>query len=104
MFLELQKGENLYALGAGTKAEMKLKGVARYISHSGSVDKLPLVVSDKGYGIVMASSNAVLCCDIPTYGTQICADGETQLDYYFIAGEKITDILSAYDYLCKDKN
>ena len=100
LYLDLQKGETLSALGPGTKASLKLKGVARYISHTGAVDKLPLILSDKGYGILVAASGAVIGCDIPTYGTQICAENEQQLDYYFIAGEHESDILSAYDYLC----
>ena len=98
-YLETQKGETWYALGAGTKAELKLTGNARYISHIGRVEKLPLIVSDKGYGILVASSEPVFCCDIPGYGTQLCAEYETQIDYYFIAGERTGDILVAYDYL-----
>lgn len=99
-YLELQKGENLAALGAGTKVNLKLKHAARYISHTGGVEKLPLIVSDKGYGILVASLEPVFCSDISAYGTQICMENTAQIDYYFIGGEQTSDILSAYDYLC----
>ena len=102
LYLEWTKNENLYALGTGIRATLALKGTARYISHTGRVEKLPMVVSDKGYGLVIASADPTLCSTLPTYGAQICVDGANVLDYYFISGKTPEDIIASYRKLCGD--
>lgn len=99
LYLDWPKSENLYALGLGRKAELPLKGVARYISHPGGV-KLPMVVSEKGYGLVIASGGPVCCCDISNYGTHLLAEDTEVLDYYFIAGSDAEELSTAYGDLC----
>ena len=79
---------------------MNLRGTARYISHSGADTELPFLLSDKGYGILVASDGPTLCCDISTYGSYLYTEGVSQMDYYFIVGKKTSTILSAYAYLC----
>lgn len=100
LFLEWQKGENVYGMGAQNKSGMNLRGSARYISHGKGTDELPLLLSDKGYGILVASDGSVLSCDVPAYGSYLNIEGEGQLDYYFIAGKQQSTILNAYAYLC----
>ena len=53
-----------------------------------------------GYGIILAADSPVICCDLSTYGTYLCAESEVQMDYYFIAGKRPNTILNAYAYLC----
>lgn len=100
LYLDWPKNENLYAIGPGTKTTLPLKGITRYISHKKSVDKLPLVLSDKGYALLVAADGPVFCCDIPTYGTHLCAENTELLDYYFIMGKDTKELVSTYDYLC----
>lgn len=99
LYLNWPKNETLHAPGPGTKTMLPLKGVARYISHKKSVDKLPMVLSDKGYALLIASDEPVFCCDIPTYGTHLCAENTELLDYYFIIGKDKNELISTYDYL-----
>ena len=99
LYLDFQKGENIYGLGVNSQAGINLRGTARYISHGESATELPLLLSDKGYGILVASDGPVLCCDIPTYGSFLYTERNFQMDYYFIAGQKPNTILSAYAYL-----
>lgn len=97
LFLDLQKGEQLFAMGPAGQGGLKLKGSARYISTG---EGLPFILSDKGYGILPASSGTVICCDIPAYGSYIYMEGQEQQDYYFIAGKQQQNILNAYAFLC----
>lgn len=112
LFLELQKGEQLFAgsmepggsMGSGgpmgssdPQGVLKLRGSARYISTGNG---LPFLLSDKGYGILPATSGSVISCDIPAYGTYLYMDGQEQQDYYFIAGKQQQNILNAYRLLC----
>ena len=69
---------------------------ARYISFGGKKHRMPLVLSNRGYGIAAAAKNTVLLCDIKTYGQYLYAEGERQLDYYFICGEKPENIITRY--------
>ena len=69
------------------------------ISHDGG-NELPLLLSDNGYGILVATNKPVICCDISVYGSYLCAEDEQQLDYYFIGGKKQVTIMNAYAYLC----
>lgn len=100
MFLDWKKEEKLYGLGTRQQGGMELRSTARYISHGNCVEELPFVLSDRGYGILMATTGPAICCDLPSYGSFLYTENETQLDYYFIAGKKQTTIMNAYGYLC----
>lgn len=104
LYLDWQKKENLYGMGAGDTAGLSLRGSARYISHAGTGGadggELPFVLSDQGYGIVVAADSSVMCCDIPAYGSYLYAQNEEQMDFYFITGKRQNTIMNAYAYLC----
>lgn len=104
LYLEWPKNENLYGMGAGTKAELSLKGVARYISHVGKPEKLPMVVSEKGYALVMANPGSVFCCNVPAYGIHICEEQTGVLDYYFIIGNTKEELIDRYHQLIGKKD
>lgn len=72
---------------------------ARYISFGGRQQRLPLVVSNKGYGIATASSRTALFCNIKMYGQYIFAEGDTQSDYYFIGAGSVGHTLELYGTL-----
>lgn len=100
LFLELQKGESLYGLGSMGSGGMNLRNTARYISHGERAEELPFLLSDQGYGILLATDGPAIWCDISAYGSWLSAEGENWLDYYFIVGKKQNTILNAYAYLC----
>ena len=100
LYPDWQKEESIYAMGAGETQGMNIRKTARYISHVNASNALPFLLSDKGYGIVLAADSPVISCDIPAYGSYLCAESEVQIDYYFIAGRKPNTILNAYAYLC----
>ncbi|MDE6641347.1 MAG: DUF4968 domain-containing protein, partial [Acetatifactor sp.] len=97
LFFDLQKGEQLFAMGPAGQGGLKLRGSARYISTG---EGLPFLMSDKGYGILPATSGKVINCDIPAYGSYLYMEGQEQQDYYFIAGKQQQNILNAYKFLC----
>ena len=100
LYLDWQKNENVYAMGAEETSGINLKGSARYISHEKHSGELPFILSDQGYGIVVAADSPVIGCDIPTYGSYIHAESEEQIDFYFITGRRQNTIMNAYAYLC----
>lgn len=106
LFLDYAKDEHLYSFGPENRASLKLRGTARYISHSagtngsGAFSELPFLLSDRGYGILPAADCPLISCDLPAYGSYLSAESVTQMDFYFIAGKKQDTILNAYAYLC----
>ena len=80
LYLDWKKNENIQAMGVlksrrypngnGTEP-LKVNGAARYISHNGENNALPLLMSDKGYGIMMAEDLPTMVCNISTYGSYI---------------------------------
>lgn len=61
--------------------------------------RMPLVFSDRGYGIGVAGEQTVMCCAIPMYGMYLYADGKDEVDYYFIYGKTYEGILELYKML-----
>lgn len=105
LYLDWAKDEHLYGFGPEEEGWSSLRGNARYISHGGSgagkgTGGLPFLLSDKGYALLVATSSPVFVCDLPAYGSFLCAEGEKQSDYYFIAGKRQETLLNAYTYLC----
>ncbi len=104
LYLDWQKKETVYGMGAGDAAGLNLRKTARYISHiAGNEAKnaeLPFLLSDQGYGIVLAADGPVMSCDIPAYGSYLYTEGERQMDFYFITGKRQNTIMNAYAYLC----
>ncbi len=102
-YFEWAKNEKLFALGIGKNAERLQKSTARYISHKSKINKLPMLLSEKGYGVVMASDEPVFCCTIPACGSQLCVENTQVLDYYFINGKDMEETIAIYEVLCGRK-
>lgn len=100
LYLDWQKNENIYAMGTADVNGINIRKSARCISHGNGVKELPFLLSDQGYGIVVAADSPVISCDIPAYGSYIHAENGDQLDFYFITGRRWTTIIDAYAYLC----
>ena len=100
LYMDWQKKENIYAMGAAETAGVNLRKSTRYISHEKDIGELPFIISDQGWGIIMAADSPVICCDIPAYGTYLHAESEEQMDFYFITGKRQNTIMNAYAYLC----
>ena len=98
-FFDWDKSEKLKSKGILATDLTDLTNKARYISFGGRQQRLPLVVSNKGYGIAAASSRTALFCNIKMYGQYIYADGDTQCDYYFIGAGSVGHTLELYGTL-----
>lgn len=98
-FFDWDKSEKLKSKGILATDLTDLTNKARYISFGGRQQRLPLVVSNNGYGIATASSRTALFCNIKMYGQYIFVDGDTQSDYYFIGAGSVGHTLELYGTL-----
>lgn len=98
-FFEFDKKEKLKAKGILKDDLMDVSLKARYISFGSMQMRMPLLLSNKGYGIGVDSAKTVLFCGIPSYGQYIYTDDGRQIDYYFIYGGTTENNLELYKNL-----
>lgn len=96
------KKQNLYSPGIGNQEGLKLSGKAYYISDNRERAELPFLLSDKGYGILIASDAPVICCDISAYGSYFAVE-EQQIDYYFVTGKGQQKLIQNCERLYRGK-
>ncbi len=100
-YFDWPKNEKLSAKGILDDELERLDQKARFISFGKKSLRMPLLVSDKGYGLGIAANGAVMCCDIPLYGPYVYTEGMKQIDYYFMYGGDYNHTLELYKKLKK---
>ncbi len=95
-YFDWPRKERLSAKGVLADELLRLDQKAAYISFGGRKCRMPLLISEYGYGIAPAAKQTVLCCDIPSYGPYLYADGTEQIDYYFLAGGNQAGVEALY--------
>ena len=95
-YFDWAKNEKLSAKGNLADDLERMNQKARYISFGGRNLKMPLLLSDNGYGIGVAAERNVICCTVPTYGKYVYTDGADQIDYYFMYGGDYKNTLELY--------
>lgn len=100
-YFDWPKNEKLSAKGILDDELERLNQKARFISFGKKNLRMPLLVSDKGYGLGIAAEGTVMCCDIPLYGPYVYTEGMKQIDYYFINGGDYSKTLELYKKLKK---
>lgn len=82
-FFKWKKEEQLSAPGPDEGNQIQLSRGAHWVGMDNCNGKLPVIISDRGYGITVATDRPVICCDIPAYGSYLMTEGDGQMDYYF---------------------
>ena len=85
-FFDFEKKEKIKSKGILATDLMDLSLKARYISFGGKPMRMPLILSDKGYGIGVAAEKTALFCNVSMYGQYVYTDVTDQIDYYFLYG------------------
>ena len=98
-FFDWSGSEKLKAKGILSTEWLDLTAKARYVSFGGKQARMPLVVSNRGYGIAAAASRTALLCNVRTFGTYLHTAGDGQIDYYFILGKYRDEIIKQYKEL-----
>ena len=98
-FFDWSGSEKLKAMGILSTEWLDLTAKARYVSFGGKQARMPLVVSNRGYGIAAAASRTALLCNVRTFGTYLHTAGDGQIDYYFILGKDRDEIIKQYKEL-----
>jgi len=97
-YFEWPKNEKLVAKGILDTDLQQVNGKARYISIGGKKKRMPLLLSQKGYGISVSAEDTVAFCGVGVYGQYISTENETQIDYYVLFGGSNGENLRLYKF------
>lgn len=95
-YFEWAKSEKVVAKGILDVELEPVNGKARYISIGGKKKRMPLLLSQKGYGISVSAENTVSFCGVGMYGQYICTENEKGIDYYVLFGGSNQENLRLY--------
>ncbi|MBP2115156.1 TIM-barrel domain-containing protein [Paenibacillus silagei] len=95
---EWQEGEALYGLGSHEEGMMNLRGRQQYLYQQNMKAVVPVLVSTRGYGILVDSGSYMTFHD-DAFGSYLWSDADEEMDYYFIYGPEFDQITAGIRYL-----
>lgn len=89
---EWAEGEALYGLGSHEEGMLNLRGQHQYLYQQNMKVAVPVLVSTRGYGILLDSCSLVTFHD-DAFGSYLWTDIDDELDYYFLYGPEFDQIV-----------
>ena len=89
-----QPDEHIHGLGQGEEGIYDYRGNVQYLYQHNMRIPIPFLVSDRGYGILVDCGSLMTFND-DCRGSWLYLDMIEQLDYYFIRGENLDEIIKA---------
>lgn len=93
--LQFEKDERLFGLGQAEEGVWNLRNTTQYLHQANMKIANPLLLSDKGYGILLSTQSPAIFNDTQ-YGSYLYTEADEYLDYYFIAGEKLDEVIDGF--------
>lgn len=92
---EWQEKEAIHGLGQGEEGIYNYRGNSQYLYQHNMRTPFPCLVSNKNYGILFDCGSLMTFND-DSRGAYVYLDVVEQLDYYFVFGEKLDDIVGGF--------
>ena len=89
---EWADGEALYGLGSHEEGMFNLRGHHQYLYQQNMKAVVPVLVSTRGYGIVLDSYSLITFHD-DAQGSFLQTDVDDEMDFYFICGPELDQIV-----------
>lgn len=89
---EWMEDEALYGLGSHEEGVMNLRGTNQYLYQQNMKAVVPVLVSTRGYGIVVDSYSMMTFRD-DAFGSYLWTEVDEEMDYYFIHGPEMDSIV-----------
>lgn len=90
--------EHIHGLGQGEEGIYDYRGNIQYLYQHNMRIPVPFFVSDKGYG-VLVDCGSLMTFNDDCRGSWLYLDMVEQLDYYFIKGDSLDEIIAGYRFL-----
>ena len=95
LYFSWQDEEQIHGLGQGEEGIYDYRGNVQYLYQHNMRIPIPFLVSDRGYGI-LADCGSLMTFGDDARGSYLFLDTVEQLDYYFIAGDTLDEIVSGF--------
>lgn len=95
LHLTFQPEEHLYGLGQAEEGIWNLRHTTQYLHQANLKIAVPLLLSDQGYGILLSTQGPSIFNDTQ-YGSYLYTEADEYLDYYFLAGNHMDDIVAGF--------
>ncbi len=89
---EWAPGEALYGLGSHEEGMLNLRGQHQYLYQQNMKAVVPVLVSTRGYGILLDSYSLMTFHD-DAFGSYLWTDVDDEMDFYFVHGPEFDDIV-----------
>ncbi|HRA65116.1 MAG TPA: glycoside hydrolase family 31 protein [Caldilinea sp.] len=89
---EWARGEALYGLGSHEEGMLNLRGQHQYLYQQNMKAVVPVLVSTRGYGILL-DSYALMTFHDDAFGSYLWSDVDDEMDYYFVHGPEFDQIV-----------
>ena len=90
---EWAEGEALYGLGSHEEGMFNLRGQHQYLYQQNMKVVVPVLVSTRGYGILLDSYSLMTFHD-DAFGSYFWSEVDDELDYYFVYGPEFDQIVT----------
>lgn len=102
-----QADEGIYGLGCHIEDYMNLRGKTQYLTQHNLKAMIPVITSNKGYGLLFDAGSAMTFAAIedakygvdPSRASSIIIEDTKVFDYYFMKGNTMDDVIGEYRYL-----
>lgn len=101
LFFNWQEGEAIHGLGQAEEGIYNYRGENQYLYQHNMRIPIPFLVSDKNYGILMDCGSLMTFND-DSRGSYLFLDTIEQIDYYFIYGSKLDEVVGGFRELTGD--
>lgn len=95
---EWADGEALYGLGSHEEGMFNLRGQHQYLYQQNMKAVIPVLVSTRGYGLLVDSYSLMMFHD-DAFGSYLSTDVDEEMDYYFIYGPELDEVVQGVRYL-----
>lgn len=95
LYFDWAPDEQIHGLGQGEEGIYNYRGNVQYLYQHNMRIPIPFLLSDRKYGI-LADCGSLMTFNDDSRGSYLYLDMVEQLDYYFIAGESVDEIIAGY--------
>ena len=93
--------EALYGLGSHEEGMFNLRGQHQYLYQQNMKAVVPVLVSTRGYGVFFNSCSSMTFHD-DAFGSYVWSDVDDELDYFFVVGPELDDVVAQLRRLTGD--
>ena len=95
IYFQWKQDEAIHGLGQAEDGDYNRRGTTQYLYQHNMKIPVPFLVSDQNYGILFDCGSLMTFND-DAYGSYVFLDTVEQLDYYFIHGNSLDDIIAGF--------